>query len=302
VKVAVIVNAGAGPSRRRRTPVDLERYACARLARLGAEPVVYFTRGPGHARDLARRAVDDGAEVVCAWGGDGTVNEVASGLVHGRGILAVVPAGSGNGFARDLGIPIETDAALCVAVEGSTRILDAGDINGRLFFNVSGLGFDAHVAHVFASLPGGRRGLSSYIMAGVREFFSYPAMSCRVTADGVVVSSVPVLLVALANTRQWGNGVRIAPRARPDDGRLDLVVIEDRSVWSVWACGWRLWMGTCDQASGVVTRAFVEATVIAERDMLMHVDGEPAGLTREARVHVVPRALAVKVPLRTPAP
>jgi YegS/Rv2252/BmrU family lipid kinase len=278
----------------------VEGYARALLLGLGVEPVVYVTSRPGHALDLARRAVDEGADVVCAWGGDGTVNEVASGLVHGRGVLAVVPVGSGNGFARDLGIPLQIDAALGVAVQGITRLVDAGDINGRLFFNVSGLGFDAHVANLFATQSRSRRGLSSYIVAGAREFFTYPAVSCSVRADGAGFPPVPVLMVALANTRQWGNDIRIAPRARPDDGRLDLVVIEQRPAWSVFARGWRLWMGTCDRASGVVTRTFVEASISADRDMPLHIDGEPAGLTREVRVRVLPCALAVKVPATNP--
>lgn len=301
MKVAVIVNAEAGPSRHRRVPADLERHVRAVLVRLGAEPVVVFTQGPGHGRDLARRAADEGADVVCAWGGDGTVNEVASGLVQSPAALAVVPVGSGNGFARDLGIPLEPDAALTIAVQGRTRVIDAGDINGRMFFNVSGLGFDAHVALVFANQPRGRRGLSSYLMAGIREFFSYRAEACRITVDGVMIQSAPILLVALANTRQWGNNVRIAPRARPDDGRLDLVVIAHGSMWGVCARGWRLWMGSCDRASGVVTRTFIEATITAERDLPMHIDGEPAGLTREVHVRVLPRALAVKVPIGKPA-
>jgi YegS/Rv2252/BmrU family lipid kinase len=297
VKVAVIVNAGAGPLRRRRSPGELDGYVRARLLGLGAEPVVYVTREPGHGRDLARRAVDEGADVVCAWGGDGTVNEVASGLVLGRGVLAVVPVGSGNGFARDLGIPLDIDAALAVAVQGDTRVVDAGDVNGRPFFNVSGLGFDAHVAHVVATRPRSRRGVSLYIIAAVREFFSYPGVSCRVRVDGAVSPPVPILMVALANSRQWGNNIRIAPRARLDDGRLDLVVVEHRPAWSVLARGWRLWAGTCDRASGIVTRTFVEAWIGAEREMPLHIDGEPAGRTREVRVRVVPRALAVKVPV-----
>jgi YegS/Rv2252/BmrU family lipid kinase len=300
MKVAVIVNPAAGPSRGRRAPAELEARARTRLVGLGAEPVVYFTLKPGHAREVARRAVDEGAEVVCAWGGDGTVSEVASALVHGPGVLAVVPAGSGNGFARDLGIPLETDAALEVAVRGSTRHIDAGDINGRLFFHISGLGFDAHVAQVFATLPRDRRGLSSYIQAGVQEFFSYPAEFCRVIADGVPVSSAPVLLLALANTRQWGNNVRIAPQACPDDGRLDLVIVEHGSTWVRCVRGWRIWRGAADRASGVVTRRFVEATISAAGDMPLHIDGEPAGVTREVRVRVLPRALAVKVPVGSP--
>jgi hypothetical protein len=116
-------------------------------------------------------------------------------------------------------------------------------------------------------------------------------------ADGVQVPSAPVLLVALANTRQWGNNVRIAPQACPDDGRLDLVIVEHGSTWVRCVRGWRIWRGVADRASGVVTRRFVEATISAAGDMPLHIDGEPAGVTREVRVRVLPRALAVKVPV-----
>ena len=132
------------------------------LGRQRADGCVQLTSGPGHARVLARAALDAGADVVVAWGGDGTINEVASALTHSRAALGIVPMGSGNGLAREVGVPRGHEAALEAALTGLERTIDAGELNGRVFFNAAGVGFDAHVAAAFASSAGHARGFASY--------------------------------------------------------------------------------------------------------------------------------------------
>src|SRR5262245_57694752 len=144
--------ARAGEARRR---ADL---ALARLSAHGLSPDVQITEAPGHARALAQAARDAGAAVVIAWGGDGTVNEVASALVGSSTALGVVPGGSGNGLARELNLPLAASAALEVALGGSERVIDAGEIDGRVFVNVAGIGLDARIAHRFAAWGNRRRG------------------------------------------------------------------------------------------------------------------------------------------------
>ncbi len=296
VRVTVVMNPTSG-SASRRQPADA---AVARvrtmLARLGAVGDVQLTRHAGHAVSLARLAVDAGTDVVCAWGGDGTVHEVASALAHGRGVLAVVPAGSGNGFARALEIPLDHEAALAVAVRGVTRVVDVGEINGRLFFATAGIGLDGAVAHAFAKNPGGARGLRTYLLTGLGSLVRFQPQRCSMVADGTRVVDAPATLIAVANTRQWGNGACIAPAAVPDDGRLDATIVGGRSTLVLAAQAWRLWSGAIGRLRGVTTLTFREASIECAASLPMHVDGEPAGFVSRIEVRVRPQALAVKVP------
>src|SRR6185436_3565183 len=148
--VAVIVNPVSGTGARPGEGRRRAELATARLRARGLTGDVTTTEGSGHARTLALQARDAGARVVVAWGGDGTVNEVASALVGGSTALGIVPSGSGNGLASELRIPRDPAAALDVALDGSERVVDAGELDGHVFVNVAGVGVDARIAHRFA--------------------------------------------------------------------------------------------------------------------------------------------------------
>lgn len=298
MKIAVIVNPVAGPAWRRRRRPALEAYVRNTVARHAAHGLVAFTEGPGHARILARQAVDEGAHVVVAWGGDGTINEVASALLSTRGVLGIVPVGSGNGLARDLGIPRRPRAALAAALGGRDRIIDVGELNSRLFFNSAGVGFDAHVAETFASSAGHLRGLVSYVATTVLELFRYRSSTYEVEADGRRAGAVPALLIVAANTRQWGNGAQIAPQAVTDDGLLDLVMVHACPPALVLANTWRLFAGSAAGWSRVETRQVRAATIHATPPVPVHVDGEPLGHLSTIDIRVLPAALRVRVPDR----
>ena len=281
MKVGIIINPAAGPAWRRMTAAQVEAYTRAVVDHHAADAWVVYSKGPGHAHDLAYEAVAGGADVVVAWGGDGTVNEVASALLYGRAVLGIVPVGSGNGLARELGIPASPNEALSVAVGGEERVVDVGEVNGRVFFNVAGIGFDAHVAERFARAPAPMRGLTAYAAATLGELFRY------------------ALLVAIANTRQWGNGARIAPRARMDDDRLDVVFVRARHPVMVLANLWRLFWGDISDMRGVGHHLVQRATVQADPAAPVHVDGEPMGHHRTITIGVRSAALRVRVPART---
>jgi YegS/Rv2252/BmrU family lipid kinase len=245
---------------------------------------------PGHARELTSTALRRGATLCIAWGGDGTVNEVASSLVHTGATLGIVPGGSGNGLARDLGIPCDPAAAFDAALSGDVRTIDAGEVDGRLFFNVAGFGLDARVARAFGG--GGRRGLARYLQLTVRELVAYRPAEYVVTVDGHTERARP-LIVAIANSRQYGNGALIAPDARLDDGRLDVVVVGHRSPLRVLVEARRLFTGTLGRAPGVSMRAGRTIEVSSPEAVVYHVDGEAHTAGTVARVRVRPAALRV---------
>ena len=294
--VAVVINPMAGPAWRRRTPAECEATARRVLVSLEVEAWIGISQGPGHPRELARQALAAGAEIVIAWGGDGTVNEVASALIDGRGSLGIVPAGSGNGLARDLRVPRPADRAIAAAVSGGMRWIDAGELNGRLFFNVAGVGFDAHVAHAFATTTRRARGLASYLAITWEQLFAYQSAAYHVIADGADQGIRHALLVSIANTCQWGNGARIAPCARPDDGQLDLVIVDARAPRQVLAHSWRLFNGSIAAMPGVANPAGPRGRVDGDTRCTGAVDGEPLPAAPSIEVRVRPHALRVRVP------
>ena len=144
--------------------------------------------------------------------------------------LGIVPAGSGNGLARELGIDVRPERALAAALAAEPRTIDVGEIEKHLFVSIAGIGVDAHVASRFNAPANRRRGFLGYAGITIRALTSYVPVQYRITSAGTV-TNVRALLVTIANSAQFGNGARIAPGARLDDGLLDLVVIEERSRW-----------------------------------------------------------------------
>jgi YegS/Rv2252/BmrU family lipid kinase len=301
MRVAVIVNPISGARGRRRDHGCRRVELATRLldeARLPGS--VSVTEGPGQAAAHARKAVAGGATVVVAWGGDGTVNEVASALAFGDAPLGIVPAGSGNGLARDLGLPTRPLEALRVALEGPELTIDAGELDGRLFFNLCGIGFDGRVAARFDAGGSRRRGLLRYAAITLRELVRYRPLEYALRADGDVLRA-RALLIACANGRQYGGNALIAPRARPDDGLLDLVVVEARSPLAVLWQARRLFTGTLGAAPRVHMRRFRHLEVTGPMAVAAHVDGEPVPAGARLEVRVRPGALRVRVPRQPPA-
>ena len=293
----VIINPMSGTGHTSPEARGQQRAALARevLDRLDVPYRILLTERPGHGALLARQVYDEGASLVCAWGGDGTMNEIASELAFSEVPLGVIPGGSGNGFARELGISLKPERALIEAVQGAERILDAGEIGGRLFFNVAGLGFDAHVARCFNE-RGKRRGFVAYLTTSLVELFTYRAASYHIAVEDESFDR-SALMVVVANTAQYGNGARVAPQARPDDGHLDLVVVDPGTpLGNVWRAR-RLFDGSLPTSPGVMMRE-VEALNIRSTNgaLWFHVDGEPVQGTRSLDVRVHPRALRVRVP------
>ena len=258
----------------------------------GHDMELFITEAVGHARELAAAAVRRGAGLVVAWGGDGTINEVASALAFGDVPLGIIPAGSGNGLARELGVDPRPERALADALSATPRPMDVGDVEGRLFVNIAGIGVDAFVASRFSLAR--RRGFLGYINITVHALATYVPTTYRMTSSGGSITA-RALLVTIANSAQFGNGARIAPGARVDDGLLDLVVVEERWRLATIAQLPRLFTGTAHRIRGCTTQQIREVTIEADEPMTYHVDGEPVvgGNRLTARVH--PGALLVAV-------
>src|SRR5262245_59771523 len=261
-------------------------------ASLGADVEIVLTERSGHAHAIAQHAAARGARAVVAWGGDGTINEVASALAFGAVPLGIVQAGSGNGLARELRISSTPELAIRAALGAAPRPIYVGEIEGRLFVSIAGVGLDAHVASRFNAPSNRRRGFLGYAGITARALANYVPMRYRITVDDHV-TEVRAILVTIANSAQFGNGARIAPGALVDDGLLDLVVLQERSRLHTLMHFPRLFTGSVARIPGCRLERITEVVIEADEPLTFHVDGEPceAGTRLHARVH--PGALKI---------
>ena len=256
-----------------------------------------LTEAPGHAVELARAAAAEGADVVLAVGGDGTVNEVARGLVGTPSALGIVPAGSGNGLARALRVPLRPAAALAALEGGGIRPIDVGRVNGRLFLNVAGTGFDAVVGHAFheRGRRGGRRGLLGYVHLSLRELAAFRPVDLAIECGTQRLDTRP-FVVTFANGPQYGSGAVVNPGGRLDDGRLEVVVFEHGPTPRLFLAAARMFTGGLERTRGYRRLSASAATITAAGPVALHVDGDPATPAARLDVELLPKALRVVVP------
>lgn len=286
-----LLNPASGAQRRR--PLDL-RGLVKRELPIGTEVHIRQTEYAGHATALAREAAAQGARVVVAVGGDGTVNEVAAGLLGTDAALGIVARGSGNGLARHLRVPLDPAAALRHLVKGYRTTIDAGRINGRPFFCTAGVGFDGHISREFAKSHD--RGLLTYSKLLFSEFGHYRPTSGTLFYDeaaGLAPHELRELFVlTFANASQYGNNAYIAPMADIRDGTLDACVLRHPTMW-----------GALGIIAGMMTRALprfgatyfrtTQARVQLHSPLPFHADGEYVGAASDFQIEVLPRALHV---------
>lgn len=293
MSTAIIINpiAGGASPRAGRARAELAR---AVVDKHGDPVEVFITERAGHARELAKAALRRRARLVLAWGGDGTISEVASALAFDEVPMGIVPAGSGNGLALELGISMKPQKAIADALAAEPMPMDLGEINDRLFVNVAGIGFDAHVAALFNAPGNRRRGFATYATITMRSLRQYVAGDYRITTEQGQFDAHAVL-VTIANSAQFGNGARIAPGAKVDDGLLDLVVVGERSRFRTCLQLPRLFNGTVAKIPGCVMSRIAHATIESDRPMIFHADGEPVEGGTKLRVRVHPGALRIAV-------
>lgn len=199
----------------------------ADIVRKNLDSTVYdfsirFTEYGGHAGEIAAEAASQGADVVVAVGGDGTVNEVASRLSGTRTALAIIPRGSGNGLANHLGLPKNIRENLALINKGTAACIDTACVNGHPFFCTCGVGYDAKVAMDYAKA--GTRGLITYVRKTLEAWHSYTPGTYRITTDSADFE-VKAFLITVGNANQWGNNYHITPKASLQDGLLDITII-----------------------------------------------------------------------------
>ena len=284
--ILFLVNPKSGVSRKRRVPqmvgqyIDHNRY----------DSRVCYTQHARHAYELAKEAAANGVDVVVAVGGDGTVNEVARALVHTGTALGVIPCGSGNGFARHLGIPIGIKKSIEFINAAEPMNIDYGKINGQSFFCSCGIGFDALVSNDFAK--GNGRGVFNYIRQSLVDWVKYNPETYIVETESMK-EKFEAFVIACGNASQYGNNAYIAPFASMCDGLITASILSPFNAFEVPLMATHLFTHTFDECSHVTTVAAPWMRIVREKPGPVHYDGEPCLMGEELFVEMVPAGLKV---------
>jgi len=276
-KIFLVINQYAGHGKGEKA-VDL---VIPFLKKCGHTVEYSFTNRPGHATELASKASLDGFDLVVAVGGDGTVNEVAQGLIGTDTPMGIIPMGSGNGLARELKISMNMHQSTRTLVEGENLQLDVCKLNDQRFLCTSGIGFDAMIAYKMSKAAS--RGFLKYVQLVIQESIFFKPLDIKMTIDGVVLEK-PVFLITFANASQFGNNAFIAPGASMTDGLIDVVVVRKFA---------KIWMPVFAVAlfSKLIPKLpFVDCYKARQIELQLadtphyHFDGEPGELTVPSKI------------------
>lgn len=241
-----------------------------------------------------RRAIERGTDTVLVVGGDGMVNTIGCELVGTNARLGVIPAGSGNGFARHFNIPLQPAAAAKALLDGYTAPIDVGKINNRLFFVTCSMAWDGALVETFEKYP--FRGIVPYVLAGAQQLLEYRAEPFHVHIDDDRLEFKQPLIFTVANLSQFGSDVLVAPDAQADSGDLELVAIEKKDMPFVLSHVSHFIEKTFHKHALVTHRHFKTMTVHRESSSPVQIDGEIIDAGTEITIEVIPSALNIIIP------
>lgn len=290
-KIVFIVNPKAGITPKSKVVIELLAGNIIPSSRF--IPEVIFTERSGHATEIAATAIGKGADIIVASGGDGTVNEVACALVDTNIPMGILPAGSGNGLARSLGISMSYALALRTIIRGNTKLMDVATVNDKLYTSIAGIGFDAFVAQKFADSS--IRGMISYMQIILNEFSGYKPVTYNLTIDGESYEK-QALMIVFANSNQFGFNTKIAPDAKVDDGYLDICVVKKMPVTQLLNVGYHTMRGTLGNTGFAEYFRGKEISISNIHNPLMNIDGEPKIMNSPVSISIKPLCLRVIVP------
>ncbi len=285
-KLVFIINPVAGHGWKKTIEKKIDRFS--RSDQFVIEKA--YTQYHGHATLLSRQAALNHYHAAIAVGGDGTVNQVAAGLLNSRTALGILPVGSGNGFAHTLGIPRSTDQALNIIGRSHTALIDTFTANGRFGINVTGAGFDGYIIHLFSRA--GKRGFVTYFRLVTQHYFPFSPQTYKITIDGNTVDC-NALLVEVANGSEYGNRVVIAPDARPDDGLLNVVILKKTGLLKLPVAVYHLFAGNRLPYPYAEYYSGRHVVIRSSHPLFLHVDGEELEPSLQLEVSINPQSLWV---------
>ena len=248
---------------------------------------LHFTEYSGHGGELAKLAISQQATKIIVVGGDGTINEVASELIHTKIPLGIIPIGSGNGLARHLNIPMDFKSALNKALHGEKTVIDSLTWNQKPFFCTAGIGFDAHVAEAFSKTQ--HRGFLNYIKSTLRSSLTYVPIQIEINNHIEYVFSL-----SIANANQFGNNAYISPLSNIQDALFEVVKVSPLHFVEKAQLGIRLFLKTIQSHPKVVTKSLDIFEFSIKKGICYHIDGESL-ISDETlvKINIIPKSLVV---------
>jgi len=287
--ILILINPVSGISNKDRIRQILKE----KLDDSGLDFQVKFTSYPGHGTELAQEAAKKGLDAVVIAGGDGSVNEVAKGLVNTNTALGILPTGSGNGLAHFLQLPFNLSKAFDNINAFRVKKIDTFTINGKFGCNLSGVGFDAKVAVEFSKVK--RRGFWSYFRIVLQEYVTYESQNYVLEFDGKTIHR-KALMVCFANSNQFGNNAIIAPGASADDGLIDICIISKAPLVEAPIMGTMLVSRLINRTHYAEYFKTHEVILHKPEAVPVHIDGDPVDTENTIHVKVNPLSLNVIVP------
>ena len=263
----------------------------------GVDYAVKETQYPGHATLLAKEAINDGFDVIIAVGGDGTLRETAMSVIHTDRVLGLLPCGTGNDYARPLGIPTATEAAIEILLDGENRVVDAGEANGIVFFNIAGFGFDVDVLDYTEEFkPKCKNGETAYRLGCLKAVLGLKLRKTTLTfPDGTMEKNV--LMAAAGVGTHFGGGMNVLPESDMSDGLLDVCIAHDVNRLRLLSLLPKFIKGRHIGLPVITYRKTTEVSVVCDPVSRIEVDGERMDGT-PVTFRVLPNALTVRAPKR----
>ena len=283
MKIRFIINPISGTGKQK----GIEKYITKHLK----NSEIIHTQKAGDATRISKEAANENIDAIIAVGGDGTVNECLNGLVNTNTALGVIPCGSGNGFAYHIGMDKNIEKAVKQLKNIHIENIDTCTANGVPFVNVSGIGFDAHIANLFLTLV--ERGFVKYAKLILREL-NYNAKKYTINYNNIE-RKVTAYMIAFANSSQYGNDAIISPKADFKDGLIDFVIVKDFPKWKIPIFIYLLLTGKIHLSKHVEIIQCDKMTIKAENSLL-HLDGEPFKTSNPIKVAILPKSLKILIP------
>jgi len=255
---------------------------------------INFTESVGHASVLSKEAVEKKTDIIVAVGGDGTVNEVASQMIGSDSVLGIIPGGSGNGLARHLGIPLIAEKAIRLIFNGNISKIDTGNVNGKVFISIAGIGFDALVAKLFAENK--RRGFLTYLSLIAQQFSSYREKKYVLEFENGEIITTRALFISFANSNQFGYNTTISPNALLNDGFLDVCIVKKPKFIDLPGILNLLLLKKIGQSPFVHIKPVKKIIIKRSKNRFVNIDGEAIKLKKNLKVEINPLSLNILIP------
>ncbi|MEI7595952.1 MAG: YegS/Rv2252/BmrU family lipid kinase [Bacteroidota bacterium] len=254
---------------------------------------ITFTEYAGHATIIAMDAKENGFDIVYVVGGDGSINEVATGLLNTDIVLGIIPSGSGNGLARFLKLPFDIKRNIVILNNYKTTLIDTIDINNKCCVSIAGIGFDALVAKEFDKL--GRRGFWGYLKIVSNKYFNYKPKKYTISI-GEKTFERRALFISIANSNQFGYNTVVAPLADICDGLADICIYQKVSIFKVLFYALFVFAKRIHKTKYVEIIKASEFVIERKKKKWINIDGQPMKLNKKLYVKVLPKSLRVIVP------